>query len=207
MPQDVVGRPARGAARRRPVELEELVDLALALAHRGLVERELHPVVAVRDDLAHQGGVVGGDVVADELRHVHEAHDAVVEVDPARPSCPARRCRRRGRGPGRVASGRPPCGLTAVGRAPRSPGDRGRVVGALSTNECRVSPYAAIAAIRTVPNSSLTSSGSCRMRRAHLARAGSRTCRRPAPRGRCRRRRHRGRGGGRGAGCRGRRRP
>jgi hypothetical protein len=39
-------------------------------------------VVAVRDDLAHQRRVVGRDVVADELGHVGEAHDPVVEVDP-----------------------------------------------------------------------------------------------------------------------------
>ena len=39
-------------------------------------------MVAVRDHLAHQRGVVGGDVIADELRHVHEAHDPVVEADP-----------------------------------------------------------------------------------------------------------------------------
>ncbi len=39
-------------------------------------------MVAVGDDLAHQCGVVGGDVVADELRHVHEAHHPVVELDP-----------------------------------------------------------------------------------------------------------------------------
>jgi hypothetical protein len=39
-------------------------------------------VVAVGDDLGHQRGVVRGDVVADELRHVHEAHDLVVEADP-----------------------------------------------------------------------------------------------------------------------------
>jgi hypothetical protein len=73
--------PARGAGRRAAVELEVLVDLAL-LGDGRLVERELHPVVAVGDDLAHERGVVGGDVVADELRHVHEAHDPVVELDP-----------------------------------------------------------------------------------------------------------------------------
>ena len=64
------------------VELEVLVDLALLLADRRLVERELHLAAAVRDDLAHQGGVLGGDVVADELLHVGEAEDAVVEADP-----------------------------------------------------------------------------------------------------------------------------
>ena len=74
--------PAPGAGRRAAVELEVLVDLRLLLGDRRLVERELHPVVAVGDDLGHQRGVVGGDVVADELRHVHEAHDLVVEADP-----------------------------------------------------------------------------------------------------------------------------
>ncbi len=39
-------------------------------------------MVAARDDLAHQRRVVGGDVVADELRHVREAHDLVVELHP-----------------------------------------------------------------------------------------------------------------------------
>ena len=39
-------------------------------------------MVAVGDDLAHQRGVVGGDVVADELGHVGEAHDPVVEAHP-----------------------------------------------------------------------------------------------------------------------------
>ena len=64
------------------VELEVLVDLRLLARHRRLVERELDPVVAVGDDLRHQRRVVGGDVVADELGHVHEAHDLVVELHP-----------------------------------------------------------------------------------------------------------------------------
>jgi hypothetical protein len=64
------------------VEVEVLVDLAALLGDRRLVERELHPVVAIGDHLGHQGGVVGGDVVADELGHVHEAHDLVVEGHP-----------------------------------------------------------------------------------------------------------------------------
>jgi hypothetical protein len=67
---------------RAAVELEVLVDLALVLGDRRLVEGELHPVVAVGDDLAHERGVVGGDVVTDELGHVDEAHDPVVEADP-----------------------------------------------------------------------------------------------------------------------------
>ena len=67
---------------RALVVLEVLVDLALLLADRRLVERELDPVVAAGDHLAHQGRVLGGDVVADELGHVGEAHDPVVELDP-----------------------------------------------------------------------------------------------------------------------------
>ena len=80
--QDVVGREREVLGAGAAVELEVLVDLALLLGDRRLVERELHPVVAVGDDLGHQRRVVGGDVVADELGHVHEAHDLVVEGDP-----------------------------------------------------------------------------------------------------------------------------
>ena len=65
-----------------PVELQVLVDLGLPLADGGLVQRELHPVVAARDHLAHQRGVLGGDVVADELGQVREAHDPVVKRHP-----------------------------------------------------------------------------------------------------------------------------
>ena len=64
------------------VELQVLVDLRLLLALGGLVERELHPVVAARHHLAHQRRVLGGDVVADELGHVGEAHHPVVEGHP-----------------------------------------------------------------------------------------------------------------------------
>ena len=81
--QDVAGRQRDVLAAGAVVELEVLVDLRLLLRDRRLVERELHPVVAgLRDDLAHQGGVNGGDVVTDELRHVREAHDPVVELHP-----------------------------------------------------------------------------------------------------------------------------
>src|SRR6478736_1280070 len=80
--EDVVGRDGEVLGTGAAVELEVLVDLALLLGDGRLVERELHAVVAVGDDLAHERRVVGGDVVADELGHVHEAHDAVVEADP-----------------------------------------------------------------------------------------------------------------------------
>src|SRR5262245_40298671 len=52
------------------VELQVLIDLRLLLAHRGLVDGELDLPRSVSDDLAHEGGVLGGDVVADELLHV-----------------------------------------------------------------------------------------------------------------------------------------
>ena len=67
---------------RAAVELQELVDLRLLLADGRLVERELHLAGAVGDDLAHQRRVLGGDVVADELGHVGEAHDPLVEGHP-----------------------------------------------------------------------------------------------------------------------------
>ena len=67
---------------RTPVEVQELIDLAFSLADRRLVQGELDPVIAAGDHLAHQGGVVRGDVVTDELGHVGEAHHPVVEPDP-----------------------------------------------------------------------------------------------------------------------------
>ena len=75
-------------------------------------------MVAVGDHLAHQRRVVGGDVVADELGHVREAHHLVVERRPTRPCGRARRCRRRGRAPGRAASARPRACDTEVLAAP-----------------------------------------------------------------------------------------
>ncbi len=39
-------------------------------------------MVAVRDDLRHQRGVLRGDIVPDELGHVHKAHDGAVEAHP-----------------------------------------------------------------------------------------------------------------------------
>jgi predicted ATPase/DNA-binding Lrp family transcriptional regulator/DNA-binding CsgD family transcriptional regulator len=79
---NVRGRQGQVLDAGAPVVLQVLVDLGLALALRWFVERELDPVVAARDDLAHQRGVLGGDVVANELGHVREAHDPVVERDP-----------------------------------------------------------------------------------------------------------------------------
>jgi putative peptidoglycan lipid II flippase len=79
---DVVGGQRQVLHAGAAVELQVLVDLRLALAGRGLVQRELHLPGPVRDDLAHQRRVLGGDVVADELLHVREAHHAVVEIHP-----------------------------------------------------------------------------------------------------------------------------
>ncbi len=80
--EDVAGGERDVLAAGAVVELEVLVDLRLLLRDRRLVERELHPVVAAGDHLAHEGGVLGGDVVADELGHVREAEHLVVEGDP-----------------------------------------------------------------------------------------------------------------------------
>lgn len=64
------------------VELQVLVDLGLLLGDGRFVDRELDLEGAVGDDLRHERGVLGGDVVAHELLHVGEAHDLVVEADP-----------------------------------------------------------------------------------------------------------------------------
>src|SRR5664279_2546617 len=52
--QDVVGGQGKMLHTGALVELEELVDLALLLGDRRLVEGELDPVVAIGDHLAHQ---------------------------------------------------------------------------------------------------------------------------------------------------------
>ena len=190
---------------RPAVELQVLVDLRLLLAVRRLVERELDAVVAVGHHLAHQRRIVGGDVVADELRHVGEAHDPVVEVDPPGPWRRARRCRRRGRRPGTAASGRRPASRRTTS-ARRSPADTGRSTGTgrRGCAGCRRRRRSR----RAAP---------CRARRSRRAAARGRsrparwrgrcTGRRRARTGRCRRCRRRGRGGGRPAGWPGRRRP
>ena len=96
---------------RVEVVVEELLDLALLLAGRGLVDRELDPPVPVLHDLAHQGAVLGVDhlvVVVDELAeaqhvavevhepiHVAQLHvaDAVVDLEQASARWPRRRLR------------------------------------------------------------------------------------------------------------------
>ena len=64
------------------VELEELVDLRLALALGGLVDRELHAAVAVGDDLRHQRGVLGRDRLIGEVQHLRHPEHVLVELDP-----------------------------------------------------------------------------------------------------------------------------
>src|SRR3954454_5117304 len=63
------------------VVADDLLDLALLLARRRLVDRELDPAVAVGHYLGHQGAVLGMDdlvVVVDQLA---EAERVAVEVD------------------------------------------------------------------------------------------------------------------------------
>ncbi len=143
------------------VELEVLVDLRLLRRDRRLVERELHPVVAAGDHLAHQRRVVGGDVVADELRHVGEAHHLVVEADPL--VHPAELDVADAVVDGLEVALRLPSRTGHRGRRQRrSRAGRGRRSRLRSTRVCRVSPYVAIAAVRTVPCSSDSSCGSTR---------------------------------------------
>ncbi len=116
------------------VELQVLVDLGLLLARGRLVDRELDLAAAVGHDLAHQRRVLGGDVVADELLHVGEAHhpgveprpvlhpaqlhvaDAVVDAGEERPRPRRRRGQRLGRRPARQV--RPRVGVPLDQRVP-----------------------------------------------------------------------------------------
>ena len=160
--RDDVARGQRQVLGAGPgVEVEVLVDLRALLADGRLVERELHPVVAAGDDLAHQRRVLGGDVVADELGHVGEAHDPVVEVHPLvhpaeldvaddvveRLEQPARRALR-------------PHDRRVGGRRSRAGTGRRSGSGRPGCGGCR--RRSAMAAIRTVPCSSDSSCGSSR---------------------------------------------
>ena len=64
------------------VELEVLLDLALALALGRLVDRELDLPLAVRHDLGHERRVLGRDVLVREVRELREAEHPRVELDP-----------------------------------------------------------------------------------------------------------------------------
>ena len=91
---------------RPVVELEVLVDLALALALGRLVDRELDLPLAVRHHLRHERGVLGRDVVVAEVDHLGHPEHLLVERDPVRPCGRARRSRR--------------CGRSRAGRLPSS---------------------------------------------------------------------------------------
>ena len=64
------------------VEIEVLLDLALALALGGLVDRELDLAAAVCHDLRHERRVLGLDLVVSEVDDVRHPEDALVELDP-----------------------------------------------------------------------------------------------------------------------------
>ena len=64
------------------VELEVLLDLALALALGRLVDRELDLPLAVRHHLRHERRVLGRDVLVREVRELREAEHPLVELDP-----------------------------------------------------------------------------------------------------------------------------
>src|SRR5207244_829035 len=64
------------------VELDVLLDLALALALRRLVDRELDLPLAVRHDLGHERRVLGLDLLVAEVEDVRHPEDALVELDP-----------------------------------------------------------------------------------------------------------------------------
>jgi hypothetical protein len=64
------------------VELEVLLDLALALSLGGLVDRELETPVAAHHHLAHERRVLGGDRFVGEVSELTEAETALVELHP-----------------------------------------------------------------------------------------------------------------------------
>src|SRR5262245_4726983 len=78
---DVLGAQRDVLAAGGQVPVEVFLDLALLLARRWLVDRELDPTVAVGHDLAHERRVLGVDdlvVVMDQLR---KAEYVAVVVD------------------------------------------------------------------------------------------------------------------------------
>jgi hypothetical protein len=80
---DDVARGQRDVLRARAlVELEVLVDLRLALARGGLVDRELHAPVAARDDLRHERAVLRRDRLVGEVDHLGHPEDVLVVLDP-----------------------------------------------------------------------------------------------------------------------------
>src|SRR5918996_3099235 len=79
---DVPGGERDVLRARAVVELDVLVDLRLALALGGLVDRELDPAAAVGDNLRHQRRVLGRDRLVREMDHLRHPEDALVVVDP-----------------------------------------------------------------------------------------------------------------------------
>src|SRR6266511_2897641 len=67
---------------RTAVELEVLLDLALALALGRLVDRELDLSLAVGHDLRHERRVLRVNLLVGEVDDVRESHRALVELDP-----------------------------------------------------------------------------------------------------------------------------
>ena len=104
------------------IELQILFDLRFALALGGLIDRELHALVAVRHHLRHQRRVFRADVFVIEMFEQPETHHVAIEIHPAIHLAPAhvadhvidvlqarraaRRCRRLRR-PGSPAEIRP----------------------------------------------------------------------------------------------------
>ena len=88
------------------VELEVLLDLALALALGRLVDGELDLPLAVRHHLRHERRVLRRDVLVGEVQHLGHPEDALVEPDPVVHPAELDVARRRGRP--RAARRRPP---------------------------------------------------------------------------------------------------
>ena len=112
---------------RRPapaVEVEVLLDLRLALALGGLVDRELHAPAAVGHDLRHQRRVLGRDRLVGEVDHLGHAEDALVVADPLLHVAELDVARPRGRCPQQTA------GRRARSSRASKPGRNGAVVAA-----------------------------------------------------------------------------
>ena len=78
---DVLGPQRDVLAAGRAIPVEVLLDLALLLARRRLVDRELDPAVAVGHDLRHQRRILGVDDLVVVVDQLGEAEHVAVEVD------------------------------------------------------------------------------------------------------------------------------
>ncbi len=81
-PDDVVRSQRDVLGTGATVELEVLLDLALALADGRLVERKLDLACAVCHHLRHERGILGRDVLVGEVDHLRHPEHALVERDP-----------------------------------------------------------------------------------------------------------------------------